>query len=164
MKVSRSGRTAAAGAAAEPAGVGVANVAARLASPAVRDSHAAAEFLRLGRGSGATAFHDSRASWHQTGAEGATAAEASQSTCTRRAGISPDVVPKQGDRKANPARYNKPKRPSAETDARSEAAGRSPAATLAPEREKRPRMNRSKGGGRTSTRTRLWAASPASGA
>ena len=78
--------------------------------------------------------------------------------------MSPDIGPKQGDRKANPARYNKPKRPSAETDARSVAAGLSPAATLDPEREKRPRMNRSKGGGRTSTRTRLWAASPASGA
>ncbi len=76
----------------------------------------------------------------------ATAAEAGQSTGTRRASISPDVVPKQGDRKANPARYNKPKRPSAETNARSEAAGRPPAATLAPECEKRPGMNRSKRG------------------
>ena len=74
-----------------------------------------------------------------------TATDAGQSMGAWRADMSPDVVPKQGDRKANPARRNKPKRPSAETDARSEAAGRSLAAALAPEWEKRLGMNPSRG-------------------
>ena len=56
-------------------------------------------------------------------------------------------MPKQRDRKTNPTRYNKPKRSSAETDARSVAVGRSMVITLDPEWEKQlEEMNRSKRG------------------
>ena len=56
-------------------------------------------------------------------------------------------MPKQRDRKTNPARYNKPKRSSAETDARSVAVGRSLVITLDPEWKKQlEEMNRSKRG------------------
>ena len=56
----------------------------------------------------------------------------------RRANMIPEIVPKQRDRKTNPARCNKPERSSAETDARSAAVGRSLVITLDVEWEKRP--------------------------
>lgn len=77
----------------------------------------------------------------------ATAAGAGRLTGMRRAGMGPDMVPRQTNQETSPAGYNASKRSSAEADARSVAGRRSPAIALGPERKARPEeANRPKRG------------------